>query len=97
MGLWIMFTDAMDSDIEDACRAASTTLQRRGVSPAVASNAALDAADLSEDYNEPTTPAADAVAAWFAAEDAALRRLNELNGEWPHMAALIYTENQDAH
>lgn len=93
MGLWLFYVDAQDDEIEAACKAASLELERRGISAASAQQAALDAAELPEDYSEEATPQSQDVAAWYAAEDAAFRRLQEITGEWPHGAGLIYTEN----
>lgn len=95
MGLWMFFTDAHDDEIEQACAAAELVFKERGITPAVASDAYLAANNLPEDYQEETTPAADAVVAWYAAEDAALQKLLEVTGEWHHQAALIYTESSD--
>lgn len=93
MGLWLFYVDAQDDEIEAACKAADEELRRRGVSAADAQQAAIDAADLPEDYSTEFTPGAGAVAAWYAAEDAACKRLHVITGEWPHGAGLIYTEN----
>jgi len=92
MGLWLFYVDAQDDEIEAACEAAAQELNRRGVSAADAMQAALDAAELPEDYATEETPRSNEVAAWYAAEDAACQRLQELTGEWPHGAGLIYTE-----
>lgn len=92
MGLWLFYTDAQQDDIEQACSAAADVLRLRGYTAEQAQDAALAAADLSEDHTEDHTPNADAVVAWFAAEDAAVKRLAEIDGEWPHQAALVYTE-----
>lgn len=94
MGLWMFYVDAQDDEIEEACQDAAAELRRRQFSPDLAQQAALDAADLGEDHIEETTPAADAVVAWYAAEDAACQKLQTLTGEWPHEAALIYTESE---
>lgn len=94
MGLWIFYTDAPADDIEQACRAANEELRARGFTPEQAQDAAHAAADLSEEYTQDTTPDADAVVAWFAAEDKAMTRLNELTNEWPHQAALVYTDKE---
>lgn len=94
MGLWLFYTDALDDEIEQACHAAAAILRERGFEANEAQDAALEAADLSEDRVENSTPNADAVVAWFAAEDAAMKRLAELSGEWPHQAALIYTDEE---
>lgn len=91
MGLWLFYCEALDDEIETACTAAATELRLRGFTPEQAQDAALDAADLDVDRTEDSTPNADAVVAWFAAEDAATRRLYELTGEWPHQAALVWT------
>lgn len=93
MALWLFYTDAQASDIEQACDAAAQVLQERGFTAEQAQDAALAAADLAEDYAEERTPDANAVVAWFAAEDAAVRALAELAGEdWPHQAALVWSE-----
>ena len=94
MGLWMFYVDAQDDEIEEACQAAAAELQRRQFAPALAQQAALDAADLSEDRIDESTPAADAVVAWYAAEDVACQTLQVLTGEWPHDAALIFTEGE---
>lgn len=94
MGLWMFYVDAQNSEIEAACNAAAAELRRRQFSPELAQQAALDAADLSEDFDIETTPAADAVVAWYAAEEAACQALQTLTGEWPHDAALIFTEGE---
>ena len=95
-GLWMFYTDALDEDVERACLAAQDELRRRGFTAEEAQNAALAAADLEEDRQEDFTPDADKVIAWFAAEDAASKRLFELTGEWPHSAALVWTQ-EDQH
>lgn len=94
MGLWLFYTDAVPNEIEAACQAAVIALRERGFTAEQAQNAALAAADLSEDYVEERTPDADAVVAWFAAEDAAMNKLAEISGEWPHQAALVYTDEE---
>lgn len=95
MGLWLFNVDAQDDEIENACLAAAAELARRGIDADAAQQAALDAADLPDDYNEQITPHSVAVVAWYAAEDEACRKLEELTGEWPHDAGLIYTEMDD--
>ncbi len=91
MGLWIFYCDAHDDDIEMACQAAVDELTRRGFTAQQAQDAALDSADLAEDYVGETTPNADAVVAWWNAEDVALRALYAQTGDWPASASLIYT------
>lgn len=92
MGLWLFYVDARDDEIEAACKAADQELKRRCVGAADAQQAAIDAAELPESYTAEFTPSSGAVAAWYAAEDAACKRLDEITGEWPHGAGLIYTE-----
>lgn len=93
MGLWIAFTDALPEEIEEACHAAEHELARRKVNVADAAASAGAAAELPEDYAEERTPNADAVAAWYAAEQEAFNTLFKLTREWPAMATLIYTES----
>ncbi|MBV6867897.1 MULTISPECIES: hypothetical protein [Xanthomonas] len=93
MGLWLFYCDAAADDIELACNEAERELKRRGFTAAEAQQAALDAADLAEDYSQALTPDADAVAAWFNAEDAAFRKLHELTREWPADASLIFDQD----
>lgn len=94
MGLWLFYTDAPSNEIEQACQAAAVALRDRGFTAEQAQDAALAAADLSEDFTEDRTPDADAVVAWFAAEDAAMNKLAEISGEWPHQAALVYSDEE---
>ncbi len=97
MGLWLFYTDpnVPNDDIEEACKAAAEELRRRGFTAEEAQDAAMAAADLSEDHSEEHTPNAAAVVAWFSAEDAAAKKLHELTGEWPHQVALIWREADD--
>lgn len=93
MALWLFYTDAHADEIEQACALAAQVLRDRGFTAEQAQDAALAAADLAEDYAEESTPDANAVVAWFAAEDAAVRALAELTGDdWPHQAALVWSE-----
>ena len=94
MGLWMFYTDALNDDIEEACKAANEELRLRGFTAVEAQDAALAAADLDESYAEETTPDSNAIVAWFAAEDAAMKKLHELTGEWPHQAALVHTDDE---
>lgn len=94
MALWLFYTDALNEEIEQACQAAAAILRERGFTAEQAQDAALAAADLSEEYVEDRTPDADAVVAWFAAEDAAVKKLAEVSGEWPHQAALVYSDEE---
>jgi len=94
MALWLFYTDAQNDEIEEACEAAFAVLRERGFTAEEAQDAALAAADLSEDYTEDRTPNADAVVAWFAAEDAAIKKLADISGEWPHQAALVYSDEE---
>lgn len=94
MGLWLFYADADHDAIEAACKMAGEVLRQRGFTPKQAQDAALDAADLDEMRAEESTPNADAVVAWFAAEDAAMQTLYQQTGEWPHQAALVWTPEE---
>lgn len=89
MELWLFYAPGTDQDIKDACAAAAAELTRRGFTAERAYAAAERAGELSDADLAESTPDADAVAAWYAAEDVAFRRLQELTGEWPHNGALI--------
>ncbi|CAD7740916.1 hypothetical protein LMG31884_47050 (plasmid) [Xanthomonas hydrangeae] len=95
MGLWLFYCDASLDDIAEACTAAEAVLSRQGFTGKEAQDAAFDAADLTDETGT-VTPNSEAVVAWFNAEDAAFKRLEELTGEWPHQAALIYTDEDDS-
>jgi hypothetical protein len=95
MGLWMFGVDATDDEIDQACVVASRILRDRGISAATAQEAAMDAADLNDAQEETSTPQAAEVIAWYAAEEAACRLLNDLTGEWPSDGALVYTETKD--
>lgn len=92
MGLWLFYCDADDEAIEQACRAAADELKRRGVDAGRAQEAAYAAAEVEVESEHAGTPDPEAVVAWYAAEDAAFRRLEVMTGEWPHQATLIYND-----
>ena len=92
MGLWIFaYDDATPDEIEAACKVAAASLAAAGVAPAAAQQAAHDAADLSHDFDGPT-PGSGLVVAWYNAEYAAFEHLQNVAGEWPNGASLIYVE-----
>jgi hypothetical protein len=90
MTLWIFYSPGNDAQTLAACEAALEVLKSRGVSPSVAANASLDMAS-SEDTAGMDAYVQDAVAAWYAAEDAAFHKLFEVTGQWPEQAALIWS------
>ncbi len=94
MGLWLFYCDAPLDDIAEACRAADSVLREQGFTAEEAQDAALAAADLTDETGI-VTPNADAIVAWFNAEDAAFKRVQELTQEWPHQAALVYTDEDE--
>lgn len=94
MGLWLFYSDDSPDDIEAACKAAEAVLNTLGFTAEQAQNAALAAADLTDETGL-TTPNSDAVGAWFNAEDAALQCIFQLTGEWPHQASLVYTDEEE--
>ena len=96
MNLAIWYSPGTDEQIEVACRAAQAELERRGIRATDAQQASFDVSDFGDEHLPPeATPAADAVVAWFAAEDAAFRSIHAQTGEWPHQAALIHTQDED--
>lgn len=93
MGLWIWYATGTNEEIKQACEAGAAEIGRRGYEPREAFDAAMDAADLEEDFPaDAPTPEGNALIAWFAGERAALERLAELTGVWPEQATLILTE-----
>lgn len=95
MSLWIAFCDeCSDEHIEQACAVAQASLDAAGTTAPAAQDAALAAADLSQDHDG-ATPDADLIIAWYQAEAAAFEKLAELSGTWPtsaHTAALLYVQ-----
>jgi len=91
MGLWIFSCDALEEEIQAACEAAQAVFAEKGIDPEAAQQAAIEAADLSFEF-EGATPKADLVIAWFNAENVAFMHLEELTNEWPNGASLIYVQ-----
>lgn len=88
--LWIWYCHGTDEQIREACSAALCELARRGYTPHEAQRATFDAADHDDDGVDQTSNA-DAVVAWFSAEDLAFQSIFAATGEWPHGAALVTT------
>jgi hypothetical protein len=93
MGLWVMFTDAIDEDIAKACLVAQVYFTERDIDPGVAQEATHEAADLADDFEGDFTPNSDLVVAWWSAERLVFDELERLTGEWPAGASLIHTED----
>lgn len=91
MGLWIFMSDALDEEIQKASEIADQLFKKAGVDPEAAQQAAIDAADLSAEHDG-ATPNADLVILWFNAEFAAFEYLQDVTGEWPNGASLIYVQ-----
>ncbi len=96
MSLWLWYCPGSDVQIRTACEAAQAELDRRGVSGWGAQQANFDAADLDESYSEEATPEADAIVAWYVAEEIAFKSIFEQVGEWPHQATLIHVQGDSA-
>ncbi|MBS0174275.1 MAG: hypothetical protein JSR64_09600 [Nitrospira sp.] len=92
MMLWLWYCPGTNEQIRTACRAALDELDRRGFNPMLSQQATFDAAELPESADD-VTPAADAIVAWYDAEQIAFRSIYEATGEWPHSATMIV--NQD--
>lgn len=94
MKLWLWYVPGSEEQVNEACSAAAEELKIRNVSIAEAFAATVEANDLDESHAEDMTPGSDSVAAWYAAEFAALSRLSELTGTWPSQGSLIVLEEQ---
>lgn len=92
MYLWLWYVPGTDVQIQEACKAAGDVLKQRGVTVQQAFDAAVAANELTEAHVQDVTPNAAAVAAWYAAEFAALEALAEITGEYPLQGALIVRE-----
>lgn len=92
MRLWMWYAPGTDEQIAQACEIAEALLARRDLTPELAFQAAASANALTDDHVGESTPNADKVEAWYAAEFAALSHLAELCGEWPAQASLIVVE-----
>ncbi|MCZ2134624.1 MAG: hypothetical protein LC098_04225 [Burkholderiales bacterium] len=95
MYLWLWYVPGTDDQIREACAAAATVLEQRGVTIEQAFNAAVAANEVEEAQAREDMPTANAaaVAAWYAAEYVALETLAEITGEWPLQGALITRES----
>lgn len=93
MKLWLWYVPGSEEQVNDACSAAATELQIRNVSIAEAFTATVEANDLDDSHTDDATPGTAAVAAWYAAEFAALSRLSELTGTWPSQGSLIVVQD----
>jgi len=91
MGLWIFSCDALNEEIQAACDIAQAVFAEKGIDPEEAQQAAIEAADLSSDFDG-ATPKADLVIAWFNAENAAFQHIEDVTNEWPNGASLIYVQ-----
>ena len=91
MGLWIFACDASNDEIQAACEVAGAMLRDKNIAPDAAQQAAIDAADLSNEHTG-ETPNGDLVIAWYNAEYAAFEHVQGATGEWPNGASLIYVE-----
>lgn len=89
MHLWLWYAPGTAEQITEACAKAAQELASRGTTVERAYFDTLDANELPESHVDELTPHAASVAAWYAAEYAALAHLAELTGEWPNQAALI--------
>lgn len=95
MGFWIWdYDDAPDDVIEAACLRAAEYFKEKGIAPSAAQDAAMEAQDLSQDFDGPT-PKADLIVAWFKAENETFDYLYAVTGKWPSAtgASLVYTQD----
>lgn len=94
MKLWMWYVPGTEEQVTAACAAAEKELALRGVSIGAAFQATLEANELDDAYAVDSTPDAEGVAAWYAAEFIALSSLAESTGEWPAQGALIVLQDQ---
>jgi hypothetical protein len=92
MKLWLWYVPGSEADIEDACRHAEGELARRGLTVDAAYEAVIAANEVDDVTTTYNAMNANAIAAWYTAEQLAFDRLYHLVGEWPHQGALIAIE-----